>query len=149
MQRIFHILEIAILTLTIISILFLTFVQIILPEDNNLISTVSKYHSEKKLVPINKISGEGKGIIVLKLLNFDLKDVEIIINGDIVNSFDEKDEISVEVYNNDVIEIDGTKYMDKVKVQVVGISKNIELPKLNAKVETSQSIEMLGRVKFK
>ena len=39
--------------------------------------------------------------------------------------------------------------MDKATVKLIGISKNIESPKLDTIVSTSQSIEILGNVKLK
>lgn len=149
MSKLFHVIEIIILTFTIICMLFLVFIQITLPKDLLTIPVISKYNNDTKYMPISKLNVNEKGIVVIKLLNSNLENVEILINGDVVNNFRHSDEISIEVYNNDLIEIDGTKYIDRVKVKIVGISKNLELPKLDTVVETSQSIEMLGRVKLK
>lgn len=91
----------------------------------------------------------AKGIIVLKNMEFDYKDISILVNGEYVADFKEKDEVKIEVYNNDIVEIDGTKYNNKINIKVVGISKNIDSPKLNTIVTTSQSIEILGKVQIK
>ncbi|MCG4586141.1 hypothetical protein L0P56_11635, partial [Anaerosalibacter bizertensis] len=75
--------------------------------------------------------------------------IKVLVNGEVVSDFLKKDEIEINVSNNDLIEIDGTRYMEKNTIKVIGISKNIESPKLNTTVSTSQSIEILGKVKLK
>lgn len=99
----------------------------------------------------NLLKGEGisKGIIVLRNLNYDYKNVSVLVNGEYVADFSKSSEVKIPVYNNDIIEIDGTKYNNKVNVKVVGISSNIDSPQLNKIVTTSQSIEILGRVQIK
>src|SRR5699024_12375092 len=100
-------------------------------------------------MPISKLTLSEEGIIILKLLNNDFEDVNILVNGDVIDNFVETDELSIQVYNNDLIEVDGTKYLNREEIKIIGVSENLELPKLDTIVETSQSIEMLGRVKLK
>ncbi len=57
--------------------------------------------------------------------------------------------MQIYVSHNDIIEIDGTKYNNRLKIKVVGISNNIETPKLDTIITTFQSIEILGKVRLK
>ncbi len=75
-------------------------------------------------------------------------DIKILLNGEPIGEF-YNDEVKIYVRNNDIIEIDGTKYDDQLKVKVIGVSKNVETPKLDTTVITFQSIEILSRVKLK
>ncbi|WP_034428996.1 hypothetical protein, partial [Caldisalinibacter kiritimatiensis] len=77
------------------------------------------------------------------------EDLEILINGEPVKKLKNSKEVSIEVYNNDLIEINGAKCREKTKVKVVGISKNIDTPKLNSTVTVCQSIDILGKVIIK
>ncbi|WP_425448661.1 hypothetical protein [Dethiothermospora halolimnae] len=90
-----------------------------------------------------------KGKLIIKLLNDRYKDVEILKNGKVIGDFSENDEVEFFVSSDDIIEVNGSKYLDKIGVKIVGVSKNIELPKLNSKVITSKSIEVIGKVKLK
>lgn len=149
MIKLFRVIEIAILTLTITCILFLVIIQIVSPDDLSTIPVINKFNNERKYMPISKLTLSEEGIIILKLLNNDFEDVNILVNGDVIDNFVGTDELSIQVYNNDLIEVDGTKYLNRVKIKIIGVSENLELPKLDTIVETSQSIEMLGRVKLK
>lgn len=149
MIKLFRVIEIAILTLTITCILFLVIIQIVSPDDLSTIPVINKFNNERKYMPISKLTLSEEGIIILKLLNNDFEDVNILVNGDVIYNFVGTDELSIQVYNNDLIEVDGTKYLNRVKIKIIGVSENLELPKLDTIVETSQSIEMLGRVKLK
>lgn len=75
--------------------------------------------------------------------------IEVLVNGEYVGDFINNDEIKINVYDNDMIEVDGTKYSNKLIIKVVGVSTNMELPKLDIIVTTSQSIEILSKVKLK
>jgi len=147
--KLFRVIEIAILTLTITCILFLVIIQVVSPDDLSTIPVINKFNNERKYMPISKLTLCEEGIIILKLLNNDFEDVNILVNGDVIDNFVGTDELSIQVYNNDLIEVDGTKYLNRVKIKIIGVSENLELPKLDTIVETSQSIEMLGRVKLK
>ena len=149
MIKLFRVIEIAILTLTITCILFLVIIQVVSPDDLSTIPVINKFNNERKYMPISKLTLSEEGIIILKLLNNDFEDVNILVNGDVIDNFVGTDELSIQVYNNDLIEVDGTKYLNRVKIKIIGVSENLELPKLDTIVETSQSIEMLGRVKLK
>lgn len=149
MIKLFRVIEIAILTLTITCILFLVIIQVVSPDDLSTIPVINKFNNERKYMPISKLTLSEEGIIILKLLNNDFEDVNILVNGDVIYNFVGTDELSIQVYNNDLIEVDGTKYLNRVKIKIIGVSENLELPKLDTIVETSQSIEMLGRVKLK
>ncbi|WP_183108667.1 hypothetical protein [Thermohalobacter berrensis] len=101
-------------------------------------------------VPLESINKKNKGIIILKILNSkNYGNVEVLINGETVKKFGNQKEIDIKVYNNDLIEINGTMYKENIEVKVVGVSKNIKTPKLNSSVTTSKSIEILGKVLLK
>ena len=75
--------------------------------------------------------------------------IEILVNGQYAGDFTKNDEIKINVYHNDLVEIDGTKYNDKLTIKVVGVSSNLDMPKLDTIITTSQSIEILSKVQLK
>lgn len=110
----------------------------------NHINNGNKIHSLfSSIDPLNK------GIIALKNLNPDYRNISVLVNGEYVADFTANDEIEIPVYHNDIVEIDGTKYDKRLQVKVVGISNNLEEPKLETTVTTSRSIEILSKVRLK
>ncbi|MCF6459734.1 hypothetical protein [Clostridium sp. Cult3] len=107
------------------------------------------FENNNKLLPFNNNGIKSKGIVVLKNMTPSYDNVGILLNGKPVGYFGEDDELEIHVYHNDLIEIDGTKHNNRLKVKVVGISNNVETPKLDATAITSQSIEILSKVKLK
>lgn len=102
---------------------------------------------------MDRIPLEGsrnKGIIILEVDGKDdSKYLEVLVNGEVVKRFNNNEEVTIEVYNNDLIEINGAKCRESVRVRVTGVSKNISLPKLNTTVKVAQSIEILSKVVIK
>ncbi|HHV27712.1 hypothetical protein FYJ27_04105 [Anaerosalibacter bizertensis] len=148
MDNLFKKIELFILTLAIMSLIVLVCIQFINIKDDNIINT-TKFNDGIKYVPLNNMKEMDSGILILKLIDSEQEDIKVLVNGEVVSDFLKKDEIEINVSNNDLIEIDGTRYMEKNTIKVIGISKNIESPKLNTTVSTSQSIEILGKVKLK
>lgn len=144
MKSLFSKLEKLIILLTILCLLFLIFIQFTIYEKD-----YGAYTSK-----IGKLSFVGekdskRGKIILKNLHPNCKEINILLNGEIIDSFEDKDEISLLVHHNDLVEIDGTKHYEKINIKVVGVSSNIETPKLDIIVSTSQSIEILSKVRLK
>lgn len=146
MKAAFNILEKVLLLLLVLSFSFLIFIQFFNFNDYNSINTslfdendLATYYDEHS----------NKGIIMLKNMDINYNDVSVLVNGEYVCDFITDDEVEIYVHNNDIVEIDGTKYNNKVYVKIVGISKNIVNPKLDTVVSTSQSIEILGKVQLK
>lgn len=148
MDNLFKKIELFILTLAIMSLIFLVCIQFINIKDDNIINT-TKFNDGIKYVSLNDIKEMDSGILVLKLIDNEQEDIKVLINGEEVSDFSKKDEIEISVSNKDLVEIDGTRYIEKNTIKVIGVSKNIESPKLNTTVSTSQSIEILGKVKLK
>lgn len=148
MDNLFKKIELFILILAIMSLIFLVCIQFINIKDDNIINT-TKFNDGIKYVSLNDIKEMDSGILVLKLIDNEQEDIKVLINGEEVSDFSKKDEIEISVSNKDLVEIDGTRYIEKNTIKVIGVSKNIESPKLNTTVSTSQSIEILGKVKLK
>lgn len=104
--------------------------------------------NDNKLLAFNDEKTDEKGMIILKNMTPNHGDIKILLNGEPIDEFYD-DEIKIYVRNNDIIEVDGTKYNNPLKVKVVGISKNVETPKLDTTVVTFRSIEILSRVRLK
>lgn len=147
MNNLFNKIESIILTLSIISLITLVCIQFINIKDENVMSTVG-YNSELRFLPLNEKQFD-KGIVVVSLVDKQYKQTEILVNGESIDDFSGSDELQIQVYDNDLVEIDGTKYTNNVKVKVIGVSSNIEYPKLDTIISTSQSIEILGKVRLK
>lgn len=147
MNKLFNRIEKVILILTIICFTLLIGVQYIFVNDNNVINT-NYFSKNDKYIPLNK-KKEDSGVLIIKLLDEDYDEVNILVNGEQYSNFRKDNEIMIKVYENDLIEIDGTSYLNKVNVRIQGISKNIKTPKLDTIATTSQSIEIVGRVRLK
>lgn len=143
----FNKIESLLLKLSLISIIILIGLQVFIV--NNEISVFSKMAN----IEGNTIGDLGKiesGLVVLSIEEEQkFKETEVLVNGEVIDKFNGRKEVTIEVYNNDIVEINGGRYSEKVKVKVVGISKNIESPKLNTIVTTDRSIEILGKVVIK
>jgi len=148
MKVTFNILDKILLILVTLSFSFLLIIQFINYNNNELSINTSWFGDSYN----SFFSGEeklDKGIIILKNLDSNYDRVEVLVNGEKVADFISKDEVKIPVYHNDIVEIDGTKYNNYVRIQVIGISKNIEKPTLDEIVTTSQSIEILCKVQLK
>ena len=148
MKSMFNRLEKIIFILAILSTLSLLFIQF-LSYDNNYAIYTSKINRKITFSPFSNIDNYEKGIIILKNMAPNYKKIDVLLNGDPIDNFIENDEIKIYVYDNDVIEIDGTRYNKKIPVKIIGVSNNIEIPKLDTTVTTSQSIEIMGKVQLK
>lgn len=143
-KKIFNKVESILLKICIISLLFLICLQVLVSHED--LSVFFNNTHEKQL---NNSTYNEKGAVILKLDDNTYEDIEILVNGETVGNFDDKQEVSIDVFNNDLIEINGTKYLEKIKIKVVGISTNIKSPKLNTTVTTFKNIELIGKVILK
>ena len=145
-KSLFNKIESILLTICLISVAFLIGLQLVI--NNNDLSTfiagVNNFEKE-----LNKSVSEDSGIVIIKLEDKRYDGVEILINGEVFSNFKNVEEVRLNVYNNDLIEINGTKYDENVTVRVDGISKNIKLPELDTIAVTKKSIELLGKVILK
>ena len=148
MKSIFSRLEKAIFILAILSTLSLLLIQFLGYDDNYAVYT-SKINKKIIFTPFSNTNNYEQGIIILKNMDPDFKEIDILLNGDPVDNFMENDEVKIYVYDNDMVEIDGTRYDKGLSIKVIGISNNIETPKLDTIVTTSQSIEIIGKVQLK
>lgn len=148
MNNLFNKIEKLILSITIICFILLIGVQFINLNDENVINT-SRFMKNDKYIPIINKKNTDKGILIIKLLDDEYNEVNILVNGEPAGDFKKDNEIKIKVCENDLVEVDGTAYMDKVKVKLQGISKNVNNPKLDTVITTSQSIEILGKVRLK
>jgi len=146
-KQTFNKIESFILKLCIVSVLVLVGLQGFIT--NNELAVFLNQPESNLEIDLDDLKSKEKGIILLSIEGKDFEDVEILKNGEVIDKFGKNNEIKLTVYNNDLIEVNGTKYSDSIKVKVVGVSKNVQLPKLNSVVNTSQSIEILGMVILK
>lgn len=144
----FNKMEKFVLFLSIVFFAFTILIQVLNLKGEDSIFT-SQFTNKAKFISINDINEEQKGTLIIKLLDEEYYDVKILVNGDTVSDFSKNNEIELSVFNNDLIEVDGSKYIDNIRVKVVGISKNIESPSLNTSATTNQSIEIIGKVVLK
>ncbi len=148
MNKFFYKIEKVIFSLTIICLLLLVGKQFLNVREENVIDT-SQFIKNDRYIPLINKKNTDKGVLIIKLMDERYDEIRILVNGEPLYDFKKDDEIKINVYENDLIEIDGTAYTDKVKVKLQGISKNINSPKLDTIVITSQSIEILGKVRLK
>lgn len=148
MKLLFNILEKVLLSLLILSMAFLIIIQFFSYDDSHTIYT-AKINRDNRFFSSIGLEADKKGIIILKNMTPEYKKVDVLVNGDYADSFIKSDEVEIQVYDNDVIEIDGSKYNNKLEIKIVGISSNVDAPKLDTVITTFQSIEILSRVQLK
>lgn len=143
----FNKIENIILKLTIVFLVIVFLIQITFKNEG--VSTFFKIDSNINRVSSNQFVSTKKGILVLQL-NEQAKynKVEILVNGESVNNFNDNSEVTIYVYNNDIVEINGGMYNNKIKVKVKEISTFIKEPKLGKTIEVDGNIELIGKVQI-
>lgn len=138
-KNIFNKVEAIVLKLIILGLLITIFYQFI--HNNNISSAFSQNLAHYNDYTIDK------GKVILKLENSDkYKNVKVLVNGEELSDFKKSNEVKITVNNNDIIEINSGMYNENIKVTVVGLTKNIQSPKLDTYVITNSNIEILGKV---
>lgn len=138
-KKIFNRVESIVLKLIILGLLLTILYQF--THNNNISSAFSQ-----NLTHFNDYTID-KGKVILKLDNSDkYKNVKVLINGKELSDFKKSNEVKITVNNNDIIEINGGMYNENITVKVVGLTKNIQSPKLDTCVITNSNIEILGKV---
>ncbi|HSH35131.1 hypothetical protein [Schnuerera sp.] len=149
MKTIFKYFEKTLILLSILSLLLLLATQYLsYNEDSSILTTIGGKDG-RNFIFSDSLETNEKGIIILKNMKPKYKDIEVLVNGEYINDFKENDELKIYVYNNDMVEIDGTKYKNQLIFKIVGVSNNIEMPKLDTIITTSQNIEILSKVQLK
>lgn len=91
---------------------------------------------------------EGSVYVTLENENL-VPEAKLLLNGEPAGAFNRR-EIKVNVRNNDVLELDASKCGEEfVHICVVGITDNIELPRVGQRVKAKNRIELISRVKLK
>ncbi|WP_202710913.1 hypothetical protein [Sporosalibacterium faouarense] len=142
-KNVFKKIESILLKVCVLSLLFIVGLQLLVSRDD-FPTFIGNGNNSMESSSYNE-----KGIVRLSLLGDNYEDVEVLVNGEAVGNFNDNKEVELLVYNNDLIEINGTKHMDKIKVKVVAVSTNLNSPKLDSIVTTSKNIELLGKVVIK
>ena len=145
MKNIFNIFGKILLFLLMLFFIFLVCVQYI--NYNN----INSLHTSNNNFFSFLNSGEPteKGIIILKNLNKESKNVSVLINGEYVCDFSKNNEAKIYVYNNDIVEIYNKKNNKDIYIQVVEISNNVFNPNLNDIIKIPNGIVILSRVQLK
>lgn len=138
-------LEFFVLSFCVISILSLCGIQFFkITEDTT--PVFSSQGIEYQLLNMNKINKSG--YIILEKLDKGYDDVEVIINNEKKHCFNQKDELTLEVFDGDFLEVNGSMYNENINFKVSGVTKNIQQPKLDSYITTTKSMEMLGSVQL-
>lgn len=91
---------------------------------------------------------EGSVYVMLENEN-PMPEAKLLLNGEPAGVFNKR-EIQVNVRNNDVLELDASKCGGEfVHICIVGISDNVELPRVGQRVKAKNRIELISRVKLK
>jgi len=89
------------------------------------------------------------GTITLELVDMSKeKDIKVLVNGIEVASFNTKT-VKLDVKDNSVVEIDGSRLKSSAKVKIIEISENIANNILNDEVTVMSNIKVLSRIKLK
>lgn len=143
----FNKIENIILKLTIGFLIIVFLIQVTFKNEG--VSTFFKIDSSINRVSSNQFVSAKKGILVLQLNDQNnYNKVEILVNGESVNNFNDNSEVIVYVYNNDIVEINGGMYNNKIKVKIKEISTFIEEPKLGKVIEVDGNIELIGKIQI-
>jgi len=139
--------ESVVLALSIIGVLFLI-LQLGFIKDMEMPTFYEDYEGIIENESVKSIKKDDIGYIVLKRNSDELKNFKVKINGKGNYKFDKNNELMLKVKDGDIIEMDNTGN-DKVILKVIGISKNIENPKLNDILTINESIKTFLEVKIK
>ena len=88
------------------------------------------------------------GYIILKSNNIKTSKIIVTINGKGKHKFNKENELTLKVFDGDVVEVHSDLENDNFKVKVVGISKNIIKPKLNEEISVENSIKPFFQVRL-
>lgn len=90
-----------------------------------------------------------EGSITLELMDMSRdNDVKVLVNGKEKASFDKK-AIDINVTDNSVVEIDGSKIKTSFRVKVIDKSSNVEGEIVNSIVLINSNIKTIARIKLK
>lgn len=90
-----------------------------------------------------------EGSIELTLVDLENeRDAKVLINGKMVESFKTKS-VEVNVKDNSVVEIDGSKISSPIRVRITSKSGNIIDDIEGREVETNSNIKVIARVRIK
>ena len=143
-RQISKVLENSLLKFCILSILTLFVVQFF-----KLDKEVTVFLEQDMGNKIMETSDEEVGYLIFKRSKGNFNDVEIIINNENKYKFNEKDEITLKIHEEDLIEVNGSMYNDNIDISIIGVTKNIDKPMLNSKLTTRGNIQTFGTVKLK
>ena len=116
MNKFFNKVEKIILSLTIVCFILLICTQFINGNDHNVIDT-SQFINNDRYIPLINKKNTYKGVLIIKLLDKKYSETWILVNGEPLHNFKTDDEIKIKVYENDLVEVDGTAYTERVKVK--------------------------------
>lgn len=149
-KRFSKILENSLLNFCILSLVLLIGVQFFKLDGETVVFSnqeISNQEISKQMVEMYR--GENVGHIILKRPGNKYKNIKVIVNNKDKYTFDEKNEAVIQVYENDIIDIDGTMYNEDIDITVVGITKNVVSPSLDSVITTKGSLETLESVELK
>lgn len=90
-----------------------------------------------------------EGTIALMLVDLESeRDAKVLVNGKLAAAFTQKT-VEVNVKNNSVIEIDGSKITSPIRVRITSKSGNIIDDIDGKEVETNSNIKVIARVRVK
>lgn len=142
-KRVFDKIESIVLVLSIIGVFFLV-IQLGFITDMEMPVFNEEYSNNNGLSTNKEV-----GYIIIKNNRQELNDFEIRINGKGKFKFDANNEVTLKVYDGDTIQVDNSSYNEDVELIIVGISKNIQEPKLNEKMIIKKGIKTFLEVKIK
>lgn len=92
---------------------------------------------------------QPKASISLRLLtNIHQGNVKVLLNGREAAHFTDE-VLTLQVQNNDILQIDTAECSNIVTLQIIGVSHNLAFPKLNTSLVCKGNVATLGRVKLK
>ncbi len=124
------------------------FIQSIIALDLDIIPLNSTIKLEGEAI-IESYHYESKGVIRLKAENnMDVSKIKIYINGELIKN-EGTEIIDLNVYNDNVIEIDGTGLNKELKIMILDTTENVIFPKAGMMYNIVGNIVTIGRVKLK
>ena len=124
---------------------FIFIVQLGFMESTDITTFINTYEKDEG----SSMNIKEAGYVVVKKETNDFEKLKIIINGKDKYKFSKNNEVQLKVYDGDIIEVDSSMYDKEVEIKIVGISKNVQFPKLEEKIITKNSIDLISWVKIK
>ncbi len=74
--------------------------------------------------------------------------LEVLVNGEPYKPFQNNKQLEIQVSDRDVVEVKGTMYQEKIAIQVIDISKELNTTYIKEQISVEKNIVLIGIARF-